>query len=66
MELTAAERAQLKLDAPNCYFLRVIGYGASAIVAIPRAHENKPVPGMPGMTVELLHGATLRLHEVTA
>lgn len=61
MELTADERAQINRENPDCYFCLVVGYGVSAIVAIPRRHGDKRVASMPGLTGELLHGATLRL-----
>ena len=61
MRLSHEARAQMKRDYPAHFFLRVVTPTHTAIVAIPKEHAEKDVPGMPGMTVELLHGATMRV-----
>ena len=59
--LTDAERAALKRDYPNHYFTRLVGYGVSAILATPKRADDPAVPSMPGITLSMLHGATMKI-----
>lgn len=55
------DRAQRRKDYPNHYFARVVGFGMSAIVAIPK--PDKPLePGGFFDCPELFHGATITLN----
>ena len=59
--LTDAERAALKRDYPNHYFTRLVGYGVSAILATPKRDDDPAVSSMPGITLSMLHGATMKI-----
>lgn len=54
------DRAKLKQDYPNHYFTRVVGFGISVLMAIPKSIE----PKKRGLfdCAELLHGATITLN----
>ena len=55
--------ADLRLRYPDHFLCRVVHHelGVEAVLAIPSALGEKAIPSMPGMTVELLDGGTMRL-----
>ena len=59
--LTNAERAALKSRYPNHWFTKIVRHGVERIVAIPKSDPPRDIPSMPGMTADLLHGATIHL-----
>jgi len=59
--MTPEERKALKAQYPNHWFCKVIRNGVERIVAIPKSDPPRDIPSMPGMTTDLLHGATVRL-----
>lgn len=62
--MTDAERETLKRDYPHHWFTRVVRDGWSVIVAIPKREVPPVVPSMPGLTLDMLHGATINLKGV--
>lgn len=63
MNLTDEQREAIRARYPDHFFVRVEKGEERALIAIPKKHADKPIPSMPGMTVDLLHGATIRLKE---
>lgn len=59
--MDAEERAALKARYPDHFFCRVIKAGEEKIIAIPKSRKDEPVPSMPGLTFDMLHGATIHL-----
>lgn len=60
MELTQADRAQIRKDHPDCYFTRVVGNGISVVLAIPKPAKPLPRGGFFDCP-EIFHGATVRI-----
>ena len=59
--MTDEQRAVIRAQYPDHFFVRVEKGDERALLAIPRVHADKPIPSMPGMTVDMLHGATIKL-----
>ncbi len=59
--MTDLEREQLKAQYPNCWFCRVTKSGWSVLLAIPKRTDDPDIPSMPGLTLSMLHGTTMRL-----
>jgi len=57
--LNDSERAELKAKYPNHWFAKVVRNGVEKIIAIPKSDPPRDIPSMPGMTADLLHGATI-------
>lgn len=55
--------ADLRRRYPDHFLCRVVHeeLRIEAVLAIPRALGEKAIPSMPGMTVEMLDGSTMRL-----
>ena len=61
--MTDSERDSLKRDYPAHWFVRVVTLGYSALVAIPKRDEITPVPSMPELTLDMLHGSVIRIND---
>lgn len=46
---------------PDCWVVRVIGHGYSVLIAVPKRDPAPPLASMPGMTLDLLDRATIKL-----
>ncbi len=56
-----ALRAWLRAEFPDHFICRARKDGRQYFIGIPKKHAGKPVPSMPGLTVDMLHGATIVL-----
>lgn len=54
-------RAMLRAEFPDHFICKATRDGKEYFIGIPKKHAGKPVPSMPGMTVDMLHGATINL-----
>ena len=61
--MTPEERAALKEKYPHHWFAKVIRNGVERIVAIPKRDEITPVPSLPFLDLDMLHGAVIRIGE---
>lgn len=54
---------ELRKQYPNHWFVKVVGHGHHALLVIKKNPEkiDRPIAGMPGMTIDLLSGATITL-----
>lgn len=61
MQLSHAERALVRKENPDCYFTRVVGFGVSVVVAIPKVPPKALQSGTLFDCPEIFHGATIHL-----
>ena len=66
---TEAQLRNARADHPGQAIVEVVSGAEAALLAIPMPKSvlDAPIPSMPGMTLELLDGATINLpHQVPA
>ena len=65
---TAAQVRALRAEYPGFWIVEITTGNATCLAAIPPTNENaeRPVSGLPGITGDMLHGASLRITRETA
>lgn len=61
--MSPEQRTAIREQYPEHFFARLLYGEFEALIAIPKAHADRELPGAPGVTVDMLHGATIRLKE---
>jgi hypothetical protein len=65
VNFTAEQRAAIRAEYSDHFFCRVVKNGAEHLLALPKKHaERVAFAGRLDLTVDMLHGATIRLNTV--